>query len=77
MVHPKGCGHLGQTTPDTILECPDCPFYLPVDLTVANGDVVMDGNKPFAKLCKAVHKLTAIFGLDIVQLAPMGNQVVI
>ena len=42
MVHPKGCGCLGLATPDIILEHPDCLVYLPVGLTIANGDVVMD-----------------------------------
>ena len=77
MIHPKGCGCLGQATLDTILEHPDCPFYLPVGLTVANDDVVMDDVQPFAEPCKAAHKLGDIIGLDIVQLAPTGNQVII
>ena len=47
MVHSKGCGRLGQATPDTILEHPDHLFYLPVGLTVSNGDVVMDDAQPF------------------------------
>ena len=75
MVHPKGCGHFGQAMPETILECPDRPFYLPTGFTVANGDVVMDSTKPFAQLCKAARKLCAIVGPDIARLAPMGNQV--
>ena len=57
MVCPKGCGHLGQATLDTILEHPDHLFYLPVGLTVANSDVVMDNAQPFAESCKAAHKL--------------------
>ena len=77
MVHPKGCRHLGQAVLDTILECPDHPLNLPIGLTVANGDVVMDATKLFAELCKAGHKLSAIAGLDIVRLAPTGNQVVV
>ena len=77
MVHPKGCGHLGQAMPDTILEHPDHLFYLPIGLTVANGDVVMDNAQPFAELCKAAHKLGTIVGLDVAQLAPMGNQVIV
>ena len=77
MVCPKGCGHLGQAAPDTILEHPNCPFYLPVGLTVANGDVVMDIAQPFTELCKAAHKLGAIVGPDIAWLAPTGNQVVV
>ena len=76
MVHPKGCRCLGQAMPDTILECPDHPFYLPVGLTVANSDVVMDDAQPFTEPCKAAHKLGAIVSPDIVQLAPMGNQVI-
>ena len=77
MVSPEGCRHLGQAVPDTILRHPDRPFDLPIGLTVANGDVVMDDTKTFAQLCKAAHKLSAIFGLDVVQLAPMGNQVIV
>ena len=77
MVHPKGCGHFGQAMPDTILEHPDCPFNLPTGLTIANGDVVIDNAQPFAQLCKAACKLSAIVGLDVVQLAPMGNQVIV
>ena len=77
MVCPKGCGHLGQAAPDTILGCPDRLFYLPVGLTVANGNVVMDNTKPFAQPCKAARKLSAIVGPDIAQLAPMGNQVIV
>ena len=73
MVHSKGCGHLGQAAPDTILECPDHPFYLPVGLTVANSDVVMDNAQPFAEPCKAAYKLSTIVGPNAVQLAPMGN----
>ena len=65
MVHPKGCGCLGQAMLDTILEHPDHPFYLPISLTIANGDVVMDNTKPFVELCKAAHKLSAIVGLDV------------
>ena len=77
MVHPKGCRRLGQAMLDTILEHPDCPFYLPIGLTVANSDVVMDDAQPFAQLCKAAQKLSAIVSPDIVWLAPMGNQVVV
>ena len=49
MVPPKGCRRLGQAAPDTILEHPDCLFYLPVGLTVANGDVVMDDAQAFTE----------------------------
>ena len=77
MVCPKGCRRLGQAAPDTILERPDHPFHLPIGLTIANGDVVMDDTKPFAESCKAAHKLSAIVSLDVAQLAPMGNQVII
>ena len=75
MVHPKGCGRLGQATLDTILECPACAFYLPIGLTVANGDVVIDDAQPFTELCKAAHKFSSIVGPDVAWLAPMGNQV--
>ena len=77
MVHPKVCGCLGQAMPDTILEHPDCPFYLPIGLTVANGDMVMDDAQPFAQLCKPARKLSAIVSLDIAWLALMGNQVIV
>ena len=73
MVCSKGCGCLGQATLDTILEHSDHLFYLPIALTVANNDVVMDNTKPFAQPCKAARKLSAIVGPDIVQLAPTGN----
>ena len=77
MVCPKSCGRLGQAVPDTIFELPDCPFYLPIGLTVAKGDVVMDNTKPFAQLCKAAHKLSAIIGPDVVWFAPTGNKVIV
>ena len=73
MVHPKGCGHLGQAMPDTILERPDHPFYLPIGLTVANNDVVMDDAQPFAEPCKATHKLSAIVCLDHSVACPNGQ----
>ena len=50
---------------DTILNHPDHPFYLPVGLTVTNGDVVMDNAQPFAELYKAAHKLGTIVSPDI------------
>ena len=77
MVSPEGCGHRGQAMPDTILECPDHPFDLPVGLTVANSDVVMYNTKTFAQSCKAAHKLSAIVGLDVARFAPAGKQVVV
>ena len=77
MVCPKGCGHLGQAMLDTILEHPDHPFYLPIDLTVANSDVVMDNVQPLKKPYKAARKLGAIVGPDVVQLALMGNQIIV
>ena len=77
MVCPEGCGRLGQATPDTILEHPDRPFDLPIGLTIANGDVVMDNTKTFAQPCKAARKLSAIVGPDIVRFALMGNQVIV
>ena len=73
MVYPKGCRCLGQAALDTILECPDRLFYLPIGLTVANSDVVMDDAQPFAQLCKAARKLSAIVGPDIVQACPNGQ----
>ena len=77
MVHPKGCGCIGQAMPDTILEYPNQPVYLPIGLTVAKGDVVRDNAQPFSELCKAARKLGAIVSLDVARLAPMGNQVII
>ena len=77
MVCLKGCWHLGQAALDTILEHPDHPFHLPIGLTVANSDVVMDNAQPYAQLCKAAYKCSTIVGLDIAQLAPMGNQVIV
>ena len=77
MVHSKGCRLFGQAMPDTILERPDCLFYLPIGLTVANGEVVIDDAKPFAEPCKAARKLSAIVSLDVVQLALAANQVII
>ena len=77
MVHPKGRRRLGQAMPDTILEHPDCPFYLPISLTVANGNVVMDDTKPFVESCKAAHKLSAIVSPDVMRLASIGNQVIV
>ena len=63
--------------PDTILEHPDCPFYLPISLTVASSDVVMDNAQPFTELSKSACKLSAIIGPDIARLATMGNQVIV
>ena len=77
MVHPEGCRLLHQAMPDTILKHPDHPFYLPIGLTVANGDVVVDNAQLFAELCKAASKLHAIVCLDIVWLAQAGNQIII
>ena len=77
MVHPKGFGRLGQATPDTLLERLDHLFYLPIGLTVASSDVVMDDAQPFAELCKAARKLSTIVSLDITWLAPMGKQVIV
>ena len=74
---PKGCGHLGQAALDTILKRPDHPFYMPIGLTVADGDVVMDDTQPFTEPCKAARKLGAIVGLGIAWLAPTSNQVII
>ena len=65
MIHPKGCGHLGQAASDTILEHPDHPFYLPIGFTIANGDVVINDAQPFIEPCKAARKLGTIVGLDI------------
>ena len=73
MVHPKGCGLFGQAAPDTILKHPDHPFYLPIGLTVANGDMVIDDTQPFAEPCKTAHKLGTVVGLDVAWLAPTGN----
>ena len=77
MVCPKGCRLLCQATSDTILKHPDHLLYLPVGLTVANGDVVMDDAQPFTEPCKAAHKLSTVISPDIVWLAPTGNQVII
>ena len=77
MVCPKGCRLLCQTVLDTNLECPDHPFYLPLGFTIANGDVVVDDAQPFTELCEAAHKLSANVYLDVVWLAPTGNQVII
>ena len=73
MVCPKGCGCLGQAVLDTILEHPDCLFYLPIGLTVANGNVVMDNAKPFAQPCKAACKLSAIVGPKCSMACPNGQ----
>ena len=77
MVHPKSCGFFGQAMPDTILEHLDFPFYLPIGLTIANSDVMMNDAQPFAQPCKAAHKLSAIVIPYVARLAPMGNQVII
>ena len=77
MVCPKGCGLLCQAALDTILKCHDCPFYLPIGFTVANGDVVMGNAQPFTELCKATCKLSTVICLDVVWLALTGNQVII
>ena len=73
----KRLRHLGQAALDTILQHPDCPFDLPIGLTVANGDVVMNDTKTFAQPCKAARKLSAIVSLDVVWFTPTGNQVVV
>ena len=77
MVCPSGCGLLCQAALDTILKSPDCPFYLPVGFTIANGDVVMDDTQPFTETYKAAHKLATIYCPDVAWLAPMGHQVII
>ena len=77
MVHPESCGRLGEAAPDTILQCPDRPFDLPVGLTITNNDVVMDNTKTFAQPCKAAHKLSAIVGPDVARFTPTGNQVIV
>ena len=76
MFHPKGCGPIGQAALDKILKHPDYPFYLTVGFTVANTNVVMDDAQPFTELCKAGHKLGTAIYLDVVWLAPTGNQVI-
>ena len=77
MISPEGCGLLCQAMLDTILKHPDHPFYLPISFTIVNGDVVVDNVQSFAELCKAAHKLSTIVCLNVVWLAPMGNQVII
>ena len=62
---------------DTVLEYSDHLFYLPIGLTIANSDVVMDDAQPFTEPCKAARKLSTVVGLDLVWLAPIGNQVII
>ena len=62
---------------DTILERPDHLFNLPIGLTVANGDVVMDNTKTFAQPCKAACKLSAVVSPDVARFAPTGNQVIV
>ena len=77
MFCPEGCGLLHQAVPDTILKCLDHPFYLPIGFIIANSDVVVDDAQPFTEPCEAACKLSIIVCLDIVWLAPMGNQVII
>ena len=77
MVHPKGCGRFGQAAPDTILDHPDHLFYLPIGLTVANGDVLMYNSQPFTEPYKAACKVSTIVGPDVTRLAPTDNQIII
>ena len=77
MVYPKGCKLLCQAMSDTILKHPDCPFYLPISFTIANGDVVVDNAQPFIEPCKAARKLGAVVCPDVAWLAPTDNQVII
>ena len=77
MVYPKGRGLFCQATTDIILKHLNCPFYLPIGFTIANGDVVVYNAQPFIELCKAAHNIGAIGCLDIAWLAPMGNQFII
>ena len=77
MVHPKGCGLLGQAMSDTIPKHPDCLFYLPIGFTIANGDMVLNNTQPLTEPCKAALKLGAIVCTDIARLAPTGNLVII
>ena len=42
MIRPEGFKLLHQATMDTILKCPNHPFYLPIAFAVANDDVVVD-----------------------------------
>ena len=74
MVNPKKCGLFLQAAMDTILKHPDCPFYMPIGFTVANGDVVVDDAQPFAEPCKAASKLGTVVCLDVVWLAPQATR---
>ena len=58
---------------DTVLKHPDRPFYLPIGLTIANGDVVMDDAQPFAQPCKAAHKLSAVSSFSSSGLPALGS----
>ena len=77
MVHPEGCGLLHQAMLDAILKHPNHLFYLPIGFAVTNGDVVVDDTQPFAELCQVACKLGANIYLDVLWLAPMGNQVIV
>ena len=77
MVCPKGCRLFGQATPDTILKHPDCLFYLPIGITIANVDVVMDNAQLFTAPRKAARKLGAIISPNVAWLTPTSNQVII
>ena len=77
MVHPEGCRLLHQAALDAVLKHPDRLFHQSIGFAVANGDIVMEDAQPFTELCKAAHKLGTIVCLDVVWLAPTGNQVII
>ena len=70
-------GLLHQATPDIILKHPDYPLYLIIGFSVAIGDRVVDDAQPFAKLCKAAHKLGAVVYLNVARVSPMGNQIIV
>ena len=74
MVHPEGCRLLCQAMLDAVLECPDCPLYLPIGFALSNGNVVVDN--PFAELHKAICKFSMVVYPNIAWLAPVGKHII-
>ena len=76
MVYQKGGGLLCQAMLDAV-QYPDNLFYLPINPAIANGDMVMYDPQPLSEPCKADHKLSAVVCLDVAQLVPVGNHIIV
>ena len=55
----------------------DCPLYLPIELVVANSDLLVNDTEPLIEPHKGACKLDTIGYWDVAWLAPAGDQIVI